>query len=103
MGAWVANSRVKNKNVLLTKKQIEDLDNLNFVWDVVELDKFHELSDYYVKNGYTNVIKTNTDFSKSSKLHAGEMNACPERVNCYASSGIKWCPNFPPPHHHRQR
>merc|ERR1712232_647458 len=52
LGDWVGHARVKNNSGLLTKKQVEDLNELNFVWDVGEakwLDKFHELITIIIK------------------------------------------------------
>ena len=72
LGMWVKEVRKRKRNQeketpsrgfgFLTVKQIADLDNLNFVWDALEatwFEKFNDLTDFYRKNGHTQVTDSN--------------------------------------------
>jgi len=76
LAAWVHDIRNRRRNQdketsqdketykmsSLTRKQISDLDNLDFVWEVQDsmwFEKFNQLKDFHEVNGHSQVTKSN--------------------------------------------
>lgn len=105
LGKWVHFVRDRKNNQekeiprprrgFLTRKQIADLDDLNFEWDVHEakwLERFHELEEFYVTNGDTKVTKSNGSDKSLAQWVRTQRQYCKneKRIKLLNSIGFIW-------------
>ena len=75
-GSWVARARIMRKEGLLNDEQIQDLDQLDFVWGILEAgwdENFNKLKAFKAKHGHCNVPEKNYPDDPSLAYFVGNM------------------------------
>merc|ERR1712151_1232330 len=83
---WMNNLRSQREKNILSKKQIEDLDQFNFDWNRLEtksetlearwLEKFQQLQEFYNKHGHSRVTKSNCNDESLIKFTQRQRTHC---------------------------
>jgi hypothetical protein len=107
LGTWVTAQRTRRKKGLLSDREIQMLDDLEFIWDFQAaksqqtwIKKYHELEAYYMENGHSDMPRThekktlaNWVWIQRQRYKGGYRKAgplTPAQVSLLEKLGFKW-------------